>query len=274
MNPRTAGAGTAAMGTMSRRKWEQSIRQHRTRTRRGCGASPLETLGNERQQSLTQSGCHNSASAGSDSERRTRFVCRHKRRTKAGRAVSLRSWPTMASLITHPAVPIAIATIVGRKIIPTPLLLMGVVFSMLPDLDGITFRLGIPYGSPLGHRGFSHSLAVAALCAIVLVPIARALKASGPNTLWFLFVSMASHGVLDAFTNKGHGVAFFWPVSTERFFFGFRPIEASPVSVKRFLSGRGIDILQSELLWVWAPLILLAVLCYCVRRVSARADRA
>jgi hypothetical protein len=33
--------------------------------------------------------------------------------------------------------------------------------AMAPDLDVWAFRLGIPYQAPLGHRGFTHSLAFA-----------------------------------------------------------------------------------------------------------------
>jgi len=172
----------------------------------------------------------------------------------------------MASLITHPIVPLALAVAVGRGVVSAPLLILGVVFSMLPDLDGVTFRLGIPYASPFGHRGFSHSIAVALLLAALTVPIHRALKAAPLAVFSFLAFSMVSHGVLDALTNAGKGVAFLWPFSMERIFFEFRPIEASPVSLRRFMSGRGLQVLQSELIWVWMPALAAALAGYCLRR--------
>jgi len=171
----------------------------------------------------------------------------------------------MASLLTHPIVPITAATLVGRSVIPLPLLALGIVFALLPDADSIAFRLGIPYGSPFGHRGFSHSLIVAAVFASVVVPFARALHAPPIAVFAFLFLAMASHGVLDACTDAGLGVAFFWPWSAERIFFGFRPIEAAPVSARRFLSARGWEVFRSELIWVWTPLLSLALLGYLVR---------
>jgi inner membrane protein len=171
----------------------------------------------------------------------------------------------MASLLTHPIVPITAAALVGRSVIPLPLLALAIVFALLPDVDSIAFRLGIPYSSPFGHRGFSHSLVVAAACALLVVPFARALHARPITVFAFLFLAIASHGVLDACTNAGHGVAFFWPWSSERFFFGFRPIEASPVSARRFLSARGWEVFRSELIWVWTPLLSLALLGYLVR---------
>lgn len=173
----------------------------------------------------------------------------------------------MASLITHPVVPLALAVAVGRGVISVPLLVVGMAFSMFPDLDGITFRLGIPYGSPFGHRGFSHSIAVALLLALLVLPLSRALKATPLAVLSFLAISAVSHGVLDALTNGGHGVAFLWPFSTERIFFDFRPIEASPVSVHRFMSVRGLQVLESELIWVWMPALAFVVVGWCFRRV-------
>jgi inner membrane protein len=173
----------------------------------------------------------------------------------------------MASLITHPIVPLALAAAVGRGVISVPLLVLGIAFSMFPDLDGVTFRLGIPYASPFGHRGFSHSIAVALLLASIALPLSRALKASPLAVFAFLAISMVSHGVLDALTNGGYGVAFLWPFSAERIFFDFRPIEASPVSLHRFMSARGLQVLESELIWVWMPAVALAVVGWCLRRV-------
>lgn len=37
-----------------------------------------------------------------------------------------------------------------------PLGVAAALLAVLPDLDVISFGLGIPYGAKLGHRGFSH----------------------------------------------------------------------------------------------------------------------
>lgn len=165
----------------------------------------------------------------------------------------------MASLITHPIVPLAAAGLLGRRVIPSRLLMLGAAFAALPDLDGIAFRIRIPYASDFGHRGFSHSIVFALCCTVLALPLARALSAKPLTVYLFLALSMLSHGVLDAMTDGGKGVAFFWPFSSERIFFGFRPLEVSPVSVKRFLTGRGWQVLQSELMWIWAPTLLLTL---------------
>jgi inner membrane protein len=81
-----------------------------------------------------------------------------------------------------------------------------------------------------------------------------------------LFVIMASHGLLDAMTDGGLGVAFFSPFDRTRYFFGWRPIHVSPVAAHRFFSSRGLTILWSEIRSVWAPALLIGALLYIWRR--------
>jgi len=69
----------------------------------------------------------------------------------------------------------------------------------------------------------------------------------------FFFLATASHGMLDAMTNGGRGVAFFAPFSDARFFFPWRPIEVSPLGIDRFLSARGMEVMISEFKWIWIP---------------------
>jgi inner membrane protein len=171
----------------------------------------------------------------------------------------------MPTILSHPAVPLAIGFGLGSGIIPRRLLLAGVVASILPDLDVISFQFGVPYGSQLGHRGFSHSL-VFALCVALLGALAcRGLQARPRTSFLFLFVAAASHGVLDSFTNGGSGVAFLWPFSTERFFAPWRVIEVSPIGAARLFTARGVTVLTSELLWVWLPCAALAVALMAIR---------
>jgi membrane-bound metal-dependent hydrolase YbcI (DUF457 family) len=58
----------------------------------------------------------------------------------------------------------------------------------------------------------------------------------------------ASHGVLDAMTDGGLGIAFFAPFDNTRYFFPFRPVKVSPIGLS-FFSARGLDVIWSELLW-------------------------
>jgi inner membrane protein len=138
------------------------------------------------------------------------------------------------------------------------------------------FPLGIPYDHLLGHRGVSHSLAFAALVGAV-----AAWTWGRGSTRWALFlhffVVTASHGVLDAFTNGGLGVAFFAPFNDTRYFFPWRPIQVSPIGVGFFIArdrngeSYGFRVLASEFWWVWLPSAALVLTGWAFRtRRSAR----
>lgn len=176
----------------------------------------------------------------------------------------------MPTIFTHPAVPLALGLALGRQGIPGRLLLAGVVASVLPDLDVVTFRLGVPYAAEFGHRGFSHSILFSSIVALLGACLFRQLHSSFRCALLFLFAAAMSHGILDAFTNGGLGVAFLWPWSGDRFFAHFQVIEAAPLSLKRFLSPAGLGVLWSELLWVWCPLLGLALVSRGLRGLSGR----
>jgi inner membrane protein len=175
----------------------------------------------------------------------------------------------MPTILTHPAVPLAIGLGLGSNIVPRRLLIVGVIASMVPDFDVIGIQLGVYFGSEFAHRGFTHSLAFAAALALLGCFASGWFRASVPAVFLFLFAAAASHGVLDSFTNGGTGVAFLWPFSHERFFSPFRVIEVSPIGLSRFISARGIAVLASELLWVWTPAVVLALALAVYRR---RAD--
>lgn len=163
----------------------------------------------------------------------------------------------MPTVLTHMAVPLAIGAGLGSKVIPRRLLVAGMLGAMLPDLDVAGFRLGIEYASDFGHRGFSHSLAFAAVVALLCVAAWRYFQVGAGRVFLFLLVSIASHGLLDCLTNGGHGVALLWPFSSHRFFAPVQPIEVSPIGLSRFLSSGGLAVLMSEVIWVWLPCLVL-----------------
>lgn len=175
----------------------------------------------------------------------------------------------MPSVLSHPAVPIAIGLAFGPKIIPTRLLLLGIVVSVLPDLDVLAFRFGIPYASNFGHRGASHSVVFALFLALCAFAYASSFRASRGSAFWFVFVSAVSHGLLDMLTDGGLGVALAWPLSSERFFFPLSVIKASPLSLRRFFSASGQAVVISELLWVWLPCAIGCIAIFSARRKNA-----
>ncbi|MGH7520608.1 MAG: metal-dependent hydrolase [Gemmatimonadales bacterium] len=183
----------------------------------------------------------------------------------------------MASAPTHIVATSAIAAFFHRPAVRWHLWAWGAALAIAPDLDVIGFRLGVAYGDMLGHRGLSHSL-VAAVVVSGLVVASVYRQGAGVLTwkqAWlFLFLAMASHGFLDAFTNGGLGIAFFAPFSAERYFFPFRPIDVSPLSIRRFLSSGGVGILLNEMLWVWLPSLVIAASVFSYRRFRSRSDTA
>ncbi len=159
----------------------------------------------------------------------------------------------MPTILTHTAIPIAIGFGLGRNIIPPRLIAAGVAASVIPDLDVLAFRLNVAYSSDYGHRGFSHSLAFAAVLGFLAVLIAPWLRAKRLTSFLFVLVSAAWHGLLDMLTNGGLGVALLWPYASERMFFPWQVIQVSPLSLWQFLGLKGWRVIASELLWVWLP---------------------
>lgn len=165
------------------------------------------------------------------------------------------------TIFTHPAVPLGLSPWFRR--LPRSVIVLGVIASAIPDIDVLSFHLGIPYESPLGHRGFTHSLAFAFLLALLLALLVwRGLSARAPSfgTLFtYFFLAIASHGLLDAMTNGGKGVGFFIPFSTKRYFLPWRPIRVSPIGATHFAAKAGV-VMRSELLLVWLPFAVVAAL--------------
>lgn len=169
----------------------------------------------------------------------------------------------MASIITHVAVPLSLwlgfRSGLGAHRISNRLLIVACIASMLPDLDVITFKFGIPYNSEFGHRGFTHSISFSIFIAVLGLFFSRYLQSSKLMVFSLLSLATLSHAILDAMTNGGLGVAFFWPVSDTRYFMPWQPIQVSPVGIKNFLSERGLRVLQSEFVWVWLPAMTLSL---------------
>lgn len=130
--------------------------------------------------------------------------------------------------------------------------------------------MGIRYGDLWGHRGMTHSLLFAAVIAVIMAFRFAPARPERWKLMLLLFVITASHGVLDAMTNGGLGVAFFSPFDTSRYFFPWTPIQVSPIGASRFFSARGMDVLWSEIVWIWGPAILLGAAIWGVQQIRKR----
>ena len=175
----------------------------------------------------------------------------------------------MASVFSHAVAALGIGACFYRPGTPKRVWITGVLCSVVPDLDVIGFHFGIHYGDFWGHRGFTHSLLFAALLATLalLLTFRQAVPGLNRFALWaYFFLATASHGLLDAMTDGGLGVAFFSPFNNTRYFLPWTPIRVSPIGVTRFFSHRGLEVVQSELLWIWLPSALLILSTLLIRR--------
>lgn len=167
----------------------------------------------------------------------------------------------MASEFTH----VFIAGVLGKAYTPEKMparfWVLSAICSVLPDADVIGFYYGIKYSDMFGHRGFFHSLIFALLAGTLVVVLAFPSFQRFSKKWWamiaFFFVVTASHGFLNAMTDKGLGVGFFIPFDNGRYFLPWRPIFASPMHIRKFFSHDGLVVLYAEIIWLWIPVLLI-----------------
>jgi inner membrane protein len=175
----------------------------------------------------------------------------------------------VASVFSHAVAALGIGACFYTPRIPKRVWAIGALCSVVPDLDVLGFHYGIHYGDFWGHRGFTHSLIFAALfaAAAVAIVLRRDLPSIRRFSLWmYFFLATASHGLLDAMTDGGLGVAFFAPFDNRRYFLPWTPIRVSPIGIERFFTARGLAVIQTELIWIWLPAGLLAISAWMIRR--------
>ncbi len=132
-------------------------------------------------------------------------------------------------------------------------LLLAALCAVAPDADVLTFRLGIPYESIWGHRGWTHSLAFAFLLGWGVGWFFFRHQSHWFRIAFYLGLVTASHPLLDMLTTGGLGCALWWPFSEERLFFPIQVIQVSPLEVGAFLSKWGAKVFLSEVLWIGLP---------------------
>ena len=182
----------------------------------------------------------------------------------------------MASEFSHAIVALTTGKVIQSRLLTGRALLLGVVCSIIPDADVIGFHYGIHYGDVWGHRGLTHSVLFAALLSGFLVAVCYRRKPSMAMAGMFLyfFVCTASHGILDAMTDGGLGVAFFSPFDTARYFFSHRPIVVSPIGIGEFFTEGGMYVLVSEAMWIWFPSCAVVMILCAVHRLWSNRSQA
>ena len=166
----------------------------------------------------------------------------------------------MASGFGHLAVAYAMGKTLNPAWASTRFWVLTVLCCLLPDVDVLGLVMGIPYDHVLGHRGITHSVVFAIMVGIVMPRVLT----SGFSCSTYRYSTLAvyfslvtlSHGVLDALTDGGLGIAFFAPFDATRYFFPWRPIAVSPIGISEFFSHWGLSVLLTEGIWIGIPVCL------------------
>ena len=174
----------------------------------------------------------------------------------------------MASAFSHAVVAVAVGQALSPGERTRTAVLSGVFCAVAPDFDAIFHHFGVSPDSMWGHRGITHSIFFAVLLAglIARTRYRKESLARQARFFLYLFACGVSHGILDAMTTGGRGIAFFAPFRTDRYFFRFRPILVSPISIQRFFTERGIRIMLNEFRWIWVPSLVVGFLLNALRR--------
>jgi inner membrane protein len=179
----------------------------------------------------------------------------------------------MPTVMSHAVVGAALGHVTAYRRRPRAFWLMSALLPVLPDLDVFGRAVGIPFYSSWGHRGVSHSLAAAAVIGVATALLLHRRLGARPAPLAVYFAAVtASHGLLDALTTGGPGVAFFAPFDTTRYFFPWRPIPVSPLAA-HFFSAWGWRVFTAELAMIWLPAGVVMLLARALARTLNAAGR-
>ena len=170
----------------------------------------------------------------------------------------------MPTVLTHAFVALAAGKACFHRPMPLRFWFLAAGCSAAPDLDIGLHSFGVEYADLWGHRGMTHSVLFALVLSVVLVSCAFRRQAPILTRFWwalvaFFFAITASHGLLDAFTDGGLGIAFFAPFSETRYFMPWRPLLVSHFGVGSLFTEYGMRVLLAEVVWVWLPVAALVV---------------
>jgi inner membrane protein len=175
----------------------------------------------------------------------------------------------VATLIGHAVVAVTAGYSYPVRMATRKFFILAVICAIIPDADVITFSFGIPYESPWGHRGMSHSILFAIGWGILVSFLfyrKEFFQKTGPAYIFLFVICTVSHGVMDALTNGGLGVEFFFPFNNTRYFFPWRPIQVSPFGFGIFTSIRGLKVLASEAIWIGLPCTFIMLIIRLIRK--------
>lgn len=141
----------------------------------------------------------------------------------------------MATFVMHPVFGAGAAYGLSQdRRISTKFIVLSTFCQWIPDIDTLTYLVGIDGLHPFGHRGMAHSFVFAALVAFMVMHWGyRHLRAErqqwGMMYGWF-FCMTALHGIFDGMTQTTQGVAYFWPFDSTRYVLPWQPLMDVPIA--------------------------------------------
>ena len=176
----------------------------------------------------------------------------------------------MASVFGHAALAGAMGAALPKVLMRKGVIILGVLCSIMPDLDVLSFKFGIPYHSFWGRRGVTHSIVFGAgfgLLIMFLFHFRAEIKDKLILSFYYMICSI-SHGVLDGMTTGGMGIAYFSPFDDVRYFLPFRMIKVSPIGISRFFNEWGVAVLKSEFIWIGIPSMIFVALVFAFKKMK------
>lgn len=162
----------------------------------------------------------------------------------------------MSSLLGHALAGLTISAAFTKGRPPRRTWAFAMACALAPDLDWFTGFLPFLDGTSLSHRGMSHSLIAAGLIATAAMLIGFRSDLRNPRPWACLLSAAFSHGLLDACTFGGTGVAFLLPFSRARFVCVWQPIFVSPIPLSGKLFDWLLFSLGTEVVWIGIPALL------------------
>lgn len=159
----------------------------------------------------------------------------------------------MSSMFGHAVAGLTLSAAFTRGRPPRRVCIVAMACALAPDLDWFTGVLPIGEGHSLAHRGLSHSLVAAALITAAAMLIAFRDRLGSPRIWLCMAAATLSHGLLDAWTFGGTGVAFLAPFSDVRYVAHWQPLFVSPIPLSGRLLAWLLLSLGTELVWVGLP---------------------
>jgi len=172
----------------------------------------------------------------------------------------------MATSYTHAVVGLGMARLYTGRPMSWAYWTLAALLATIPDIDVLSTA---SYGTPLGHRGITHSLLGALVLGLAVAGIVyRRFRFPWWSLAALFFATLASHDLLDAMTWGGEGIPFFWPFGGRYGNWGLIP--AANIAIE-WPNAQQLRVFLSEALHVWLPMAVAVAGMTAYRRLKGSA---